>query len=362
MPKTARRRRRPHSPIPEEILEKLPEDRILLYAHLWELETWLREMVYVELVSRYGPDWANYIEGRSQKRALAGDSRLRHMPTRERLSISYISFSELRKTISKRWILFKEYLPPKDIWLAKLSEIDQIRNRVAHFRRGHPDDINRVRQLLRDIDHGFWRFCTSYNNSLPIIPVTSDPVAKEFAEFDPFPWTETGSNEFVRIGHAPDDLVMSITVELLRRPWLKARHPRSVIGHHGYFYNVHLFARNHRGFDYEAFLQSTKRLHPRLCHICLNSNQDLLKVTMAAVAGIGIVLPTLKSIAAAARNNLRRKPSLTGISFTDISEYTKANTKVVDAIAVKWPEYVLGPSNPLTFLSPDMPCEFFGVP
>lgn len=30
-------------------------------------------------------------------------------------------------------------------------------------------------------------------------------------------------------------------------------------------------------------------------------------------------------------------------------------------LADRWPEYVIGSSNPLTFLAPSMPCSFFGV-
>lgn len=33
----------------------------------------------------------------------------------------------------------------------------------------------------------------------------------------------------------------------------------------------------------------------------------------------------------------------------------------VDAFAAEWPEYVLGPNDPLSFLDPDMPCTFFGA-
>lgn len=113
MAKTARRKTPTHPQIPEQILERLPEGRLLLYAHLFELETWLREMVYVELVSRYGGEWATKIVGDSE-RAQAGDCRLHHMPTREKLSTSYILISQLRKTISRRWVLFREYLPTKD--------------------------------------------------------------------------------------------------------------------------------------------------------------------------------------------------------------------------------------------------------
>jgi hypothetical protein len=114
MAKIGRKKSLPLPVIPEQILERLPENHLLLYARLWELEIWLREMVYVELVARYGSGWALHLKGNSE-RAQTSDQRLRHMPTRERLSISYIMFSQLQQTIRKRWVLFKEYLPPKEI-------------------------------------------------------------------------------------------------------------------------------------------------------------------------------------------------------------------------------------------------------
>lgn len=346
------------SRIPDQILERLPEDRLLLYAYLWELETWLREMVYTELVTRYGSEWQSKVEGNSS-RAYTGDARLHHMPTREVLSLSYALFSQLRKTISKHWALFREYLPPKDIWTAKLSEIDQIRNRVAHFRRGDPDDLNRVRQLVRDVDKGFWRFCTSYNDRLPILKPQRDPVSREFASLDPFPWTEVEPRKFVRIGHAPSDLVMSVTVELLRRPWLKSRQRTSVIGHHGYLYDVELVARGNRAFEYDRFLKGTKRHHRYICHICLDGNRRSIRLTVPTIAGEQVLIPMLKSIVDAARNTLRRTSP--DIDFADLPAQSIAATKAMDRFAMLCPEYVLGPSNPLTFLDPDMQCQFFGA-
>jgi hypothetical protein len=89
----------------------------------------------------------------------------------------------------------------------------------------HQRRFRRVEQLLRDIDRGFWNFCTSYNNSWPITGRKVDPIVQEFLDLDPFPWTEVEPNTFARIGSAPPDLIMAVSVEYLRRPWLKARHP-----------------------------------------------------------------------------------------------------------------------------------------
>ncbi len=38
-----------------------------------------------------------------------------------------------------------------------------------------------------------------------------------------------------------------------------------------------------------------------------------------------------------------------------------SDDRTVQKLSEKWPEYVLGPKNPLTFLGPDMPCSFFNV-
>ena len=65
----------------------------------------------------------------------------------------------------------------------------------------------------------FWTFCTSYNNAQPILPPTIDPVTEHVLSHDPFPRTETSKNKWVRVGHAHPGMVLSVTVEVLRRPW-----------------------------------------------------------------------------------------------------------------------------------------------
>lgn len=357
MTKVRRRRQPPRPRIPSQILERLPENHLLLYAHLWELETWLREMVYVELVARYGSGWGAKIVGDPQ-RVQARDGRLRHMPTRETQSTSYILFSQLRRTISRRWRLFREYLPPKNIWEARLDEIEQIRNRVAHFRHGHADDLTRVQQLLRDIDRGFWRFCTSYNDASPLLNRRRpDPLARQFAPLDPFPWTEVEPNTYARIGMAPPDLEMAVTVEVLRRPWLKGRRPASVMGRYGYLYDIRMHARDNRTFDYPQFLASTRRLHKLVCHICLDAFERSIRVTIPCIEGESVVLPLAKHLVAEAQGALQRTPSRTRL-HADVM----AISRRIDKLALVWPEYVLGPGNPLTLLGPDMPCAFFGMP
>ena len=99
----------------DAIWPPLPAGRLDCYVSLWQLELWLRELVYLELKSRYGTDWAKYLVGLRPGPQRA-DSRLTHMPTRERGPLSYITFDSLLKTISKHGRLFAPYLPVRSVW------------------------------------------------------------------------------------------------------------------------------------------------------------------------------------------------------------------------------------------------------
>jgi hypothetical protein len=146
--------------------------------------------------------------------------------------------------MGKHWKCFESYLPPQDLWDAKLKEVKQIRHRIAHFRRGHADDHQRLLQFLRDIDHGFWTFCTSYNNGRAILPQDKDPVTKHFLALDPLRWVEVAPREWARIGFVDQSLVVGMTVEVVPRPW--ASRSDEVDGKSGFFYDFVLTAHNQR--------------------------------------------------------------------------------------------------------------------
>jgi len=190
------------------MIPELSEHVLDTYARLWQLETWLRQMVYIELRALAGDDWASRIQGAEKPKE--ADKFLTHMPTPEENPLSYAQLSELRRIISDDWRLFEPFLPPNNIWEAKLEEVAQVRHRVAHFRTGHRDDLQRVTQLLRDIDQGFWRFCTSYNHPRPVLPPSSDPVVEHFLHLDPFPWGLVGEGEWARCGIADPEARLGV--------------------------------------------------------------------------------------------------------------------------------------------------------
>ena len=313
-------------------------------------------MAYVELRACYGDDWESRLRGYTPV-PYDRDRNLSHMPTRETLPTSYMQLGGLLKTISCEWKLFEPYLPPKSIWDAKLLEVQQIRHRVAHFRLGHRYDASRVEQLLRDVDQGFWHFCTSYNSEWPVLPPSKDPVIKSFLHLDPFPWTETQPKHWARLGRADPNLVVAVSFNVFRRPWLKRPATEEVVGSPGYLYDVTLAARDQREFDYARFLESTEHLHPSVCHICLEHVFSAVRITVPAILGEESVIDIVEGLVRSANYAVRPgRPRALEEAFGEPGKETAA-----DAFVGQYPEYVLGPSNPLTFLCPDQPCSFFGV-
>jgi hypothetical protein len=235
-------------------------------------------------------------------------------------------------------------LPPQKQWDSKLEEIMQIRHRVAHFRTGHHDDLARVLQLLRDLDQGFWRFCTSYNDSHPVLPQSDDAVTSHFLQFDPFPWGQFGDdNTWARFGFADPTARLGMTIEVLCRPWAAWAKPAA--GHEGLLFDVRISARQQpRYLHYRRLLQRTSGLHSHVVHITLENMAQAIRMTIPDILGADKVIEIIDGF---------YQESLSALGYPGgHSAQDVPNT---------WPEYVLGSDNPLAYLSPEMPCSFFGV-
>ena len=160
-----------------ELPWEITPQSVIGYARLFQLENWLRELVYLETKAHFGKDWWVECEraakgsGIPAEQSLAGDKKHPHMALPENDPLWFLSFDILLKIVfdDQLWPLFESYLTTKELLKAKFQEIAPIRNRVAHNRALHEDDLDRIRRLLRDLDKGFWRFCTSYNDHCPFV-------------------------------------------------------------------------------------------------------------------------------------------------------------------------------------------------
>lgn len=136
-----------------------------LYARWWQLESWLRELLYVELQAKHGGEWHELIV-RATERHWNSDRKYSYMDTPDASSrLAYIDVGKLLEVIEDQWdVVGYALLGDLSVWNARMSELNKIRRRIAHCRRPHADDLSRVEQILRDIDADAHRAVSSFNH------------------------------------------------------------------------------------------------------------------------------------------------------------------------------------------------------
>ncbi|MCE9551903.1 MAG: hypothetical protein K8T91_00795 [Planctomycetes bacterium] len=306
----------------------------------WQLETWLRTMVYVELrASRV--DWEEPIKKSVSKwppASLTSDKTLHHMATPHQAALSYLTFGQLWSVISDAamWPLFEPYFPPKSNVEVKVEEVKAIRNRVAHFREPHPNDESRFRLFLQDMEPGVRSFCERYCvDKVPVDPaddVVTDELAKSWQQIGygielrrPLGWLYAPS----RHREAP---LLNAQLHLLTHRNYKRGSLEGVI------YKV-TFSNNkpNEAFDIVSFVENTQGLHKDIIHILLPSPEYEPAVTIPAIHGVEA---TAELIAKFLRMGLDNRHS--------------NSRRNLDRAKLKWPEYVLWPGHMLTFFDEDM--------
>jgi hypothetical protein len=134
----------------------VPPGAIAFYARWWQLETWLRQLAYIELRAKYGTGWLNHLVREAPSRR-AKDEINAYMETPDASNaLAYLDFPDLLALISseEHWPLFEPSLVPRARWLGTTDELVELRNRNAHCRRPHDDDLRRVEQVLRNLEKG----------------------------------------------------------------------------------------------------------------------------------------------------------------------------------------------------------------
>ena len=82
---------------------------------------------------------------------------------------------------------------------------------VGSFER----DLDRVVNLLRDLDKGFWKFITSYNDQHHVLPHDGDPVFAHFLPLDLIPFVEIEPRKWAQVGAIPHDAWFGVSVAAL---------------------------------------------------------------------------------------------------------------------------------------------------
>lgn len=334
------------------IPEGVPIASIEGYMRAFQLEYWFRELVYLELKAHFGLSWWEVAQealkiregkGISVKVSQANDKKHTHMVTAETDPLWFLSFDALLKIVfdQKTWPYFEPYLTTKTLLEARFTEISPIRNRIAHGRILHVDDVARLQQLLRDLDHGFWRFCTSYSDTYRD-NFKTDPVYKHFQE----------SSQDIRV-----------TVTNSRRPSL-IKDPLAEKGNLYHFIFSTGFD-NPRFHDYEEILKNTASVHSQIIYFVMDTLQRNLSVSIPAVIGRDAVLETAELIYASCANCYTTWTYCEKIKegLGSKSRVTPQNYEIFQQpfaeIAAKWPHYVIPPGHAFAALDSGYSGSFF---
>lgn len=318
--------------------EAVPSSAQRLYRMCWQLESWLRLFLYVELRAER-IDWERPIEKSVNgwpPNSLKNDKRLHHMSTPHQDAISYLTLTELWKVIStpQNWPLFERYFPPRELTAGKFEEVKAIRNRVAHFRDPHPTDISRLELFLRDMDPGVRRFCSRY--AVPKQSRNPDD-GLVFASLKSN-WETTGYGIELSYGnawlYAPGvhrmQPLMNASVDLLPRG---DHEPGSL---KGLIFSLYIHGKSGH-LDAAEFYNQTKALHGHVIHIKLSQMTNELTVTIPGIHGVERTTELIRLFLSAGLECSRRMMP-----------------RILNRQELEWPEYVLWPDHLLTFYSDEI--------
>jgi hypothetical protein len=205
----------------------VPAAAVACYARWWQLETYVREVVYTELRTKFGSDWPKELGERAVIRA-EGDRVNRYMASADAEDLlSYADASMQFNAIERHWELFEAVLLPRVRWQGQVDTLSSVRHRIAHCRRPHPDDLARIEQVLRDLEGGARVFYASYADTAHRLRERDDPLVDA--------WIRRGHEAAARlIDHCERNYDTRFSLRYSLRPWAKAPEPEAAVsGHEG---------------------------------------------------------------------------------------------------------------------------------
>lgn len=308
--------------------EPVPPSAVRLFRMSWQLEAWLRQIVYVELRAA-DSDWESHIANISKaNRFEEKDKSLHHMATPHQWKLLYLTLNDLWALISDgdNWGLFEHYFPPKDNVILRMNEIIAIRNRVAHSREPHANDIARMELFLRDLESGFRNFCVRYNDADSV--ARKDGVAERLRE------------EWQRIGHCTELFASTVGWLCAPEPFATApklggrlerlAHPSDDGSDQGLIYRLTVLGIRGWQLDVRKYVEAGSRFRESIIHWMIPEENEVL-VTIPAVLGEEVVCQVICDLLFRALNS---------VVVGDVPGYRRWTKK-------SWPEHVLLPNHPL---------------
>lgn len=253
----------------------VPMDSLLVAARWWQLENYLRQLLYIELRARRGPGWAEPLRAvTSQRMNDARADAYMASPDDQHL-LAYTDVGDLFRLIDAHWNDCHHGIGlPRDVWRGRTSELRRIRHRMAHCRRPHDDDVDRVEQTLRDLEPGANRALRSYVNHWPVRPELVDPIVDD--------WCRRRHDLSRLIEHGERNKGIDFSLHVARRPWADTTAER-VSGTPGFYWVMDIVLHERHLLIDDYLSQSAVRVSmPLIGHIVHTSTNHVF-VTFPSV-------------------------------------------------------------------------------
>jgi hypothetical protein len=247
----------------------MPAAASALYSRWWQLETWLRSLVYVELRSAKGAAWADALSSNAVSRQRQ-DEAYHHMPSPDALDeLAYLDAAPLLELTIAHWQQFAPFLPRREIWAGRIVELKAIRNRIGHCRRPHVDDLDRLEQTLRDLESGALRAASSFNDKSLVDPTWADVLVHD--------WVRENHADANVIPHARAQYTTDFWLKYSKRPWATPVAPEDVqLGlREGYVWHACWYFQGGWFFDLSEFWEDIRDYRDLILLVCADSSSSL---------------------------------------------------------------------------------------
>jgi hypothetical protein len=173
-----------------EIASHVPPSNLEVVCHLFRVEVALRELIVAALNIAVGPRWFRQrvpepIRKDAQSR-IADERRSKWTSLVRHHPLYYTNFGELKAVIERQdnWRdAFQKIFDSKEVLIGTLTELDPIRNKVAHNRKATPEDVTLAASACEKIRNtiGPARFDSLVQNctTAPSIPETMTVLTYE---------------------------------------------------------------------------------------------------------------------------------------------------------------------------------------
>lgn len=266
----------------------VPPEALAFYGRWWQLETWLREAIYVELRSKYGRTWTEHLRGRAPTRAVGDDANAYMASADAGELLAYADVADLFGLIEDQWALFEPLLPPLRRWQGTADELRELRNRSAHCRRPHRDDLARIEQVLRNLESGAWQFYASYVDTSRVFK-SKDPLARS--------WVDGKHPTAMRLlEHADLQYDVRISLSYSVRPWAASPKQNTISGSEGVLWHADWWAgtRDLNVVDLWRELERHPLVRDLVVHLLVDPGQ--IKATFSAIDDPGEIADAIGSI------------------------------------------------------------------